>query len=400
MNIDNLASIQNMARTKAIKNYINGQHNVKSRKDFTFKNETFKTAKIVLQSIKSIVDFHSSYICGNPITMNGDKDKIALINGVYRKGLYNKTDYDIAKSIYTYGNAYEYVYKNEKGVIKSKIIRTEDGYPIYDENGNYSSFIEQWTDLTTNTLHEVVYTNYEVIEYSNGVIVHEYNNASGLPIHYTSGNLDEDGYFGLSIVEDLIPIMNEIELLLSKMTDSVSTLSLNPLGISIGDRVDTSIDSNVTGAVLNIESGGDFKYATANIDTNAITKILDNLISQFWTVAQVPSALYGQSNVANVSEVSLKLLFNTADNIAKRTALCMKEGINLRLEYISMLLGVNLNDIDVTFNYNRPVDNASIINDIKTQVELGIMSKETAMRVSPYIVDIDSEVLHIDKNVE
>ena len=392
MEIENIPAMNNIARVNEIKNYMDGVHKIKQRKDFEFKGEKFTTAKIVLQSIKSIVDFHASYILGNPVTLNGDSAQLKLIMSIYKKAFYNSCDYQIAKDIYTYGNAYEYVYKSDDGVVKSKVIRPEYAYPIYDDGGKYVQFIEYMIDTSNNIEYKTVYDTDKVSEYVNGTLTGEYNNPTGLPIHYTCGDLDRSGYFGASIVNDLIPIIDEIEGLLSKMSDSVSTLSLNPLGVSVGDRVDASVDTDITGAVLNIESGGEYKWATAELDTPAISVILDNLLNQFFTIAQVPSVLYGQSNVANVSEVSLKLLFNCADNLAKKTSYELLKGFYQRLEYIGMLVNDNFSDIEISFNYNRPADDTSIVNDIRTQMELGIMSKETAMRVSPYITDVQREL--------
>ena len=396
MNIDNTPAINAIAKAQYIKNYMEGHHKVLSRKDFMFKNEIFHTAKIVLQSIKPIIDFHTSYICGNPVTIGGDSGQAKALATVYKKGNYNKINYNIAKSIYTYGNAYEYVYRDEKGVIKSKLIRPEDSYPIYNKYGEYVSFVEQWNDLITNEQHSIVYTPTEVTEFVGDTPIETYNNTTGLPIHYTSGNMDASGFFGVALTSDLIPIMNEIEALLSKMSDSVNTLSLNPLGVSVGDRVDSSVDSNVTGAVLNIEAGGDFKWATATLDNEAIKTILNNLINQFYVVAQVPSILYGQSNIANVSEVSLKLMFNGADNLSKKTSFSMLEGFYKRAEYISKLLGMSFEEVSYTFNYSRPIDDNSLVNDLKTQLELGIMSKKTAMEKSPYIIDVEEEKKLLD----
>jgi SPP1 family phage portal protein len=396
MTIDNTSAVHNMAEVHKIANYFSGNHRVKQRKDFTFKDKQYQTAKIVLQSIKTVVDFHSSYIAGNPVTINGDTDKLKALNMIYKKGAYNNTDYLIASNLYTYGNAYEYVYRDNDGIIRSKIIRAEDGFPIYDANGSYIKFIEQWVDTVQNVTHSIIYYPKLVQEYINDTLVNEYRNTTGLPIHYTNGNMDLSGFFGVPITDDLIPIMDEIEMLLSKMSDSVGTLSLNPLGVATGDRVDSSVDTDVTGAVLNIEAGGDFKWATAELDTAAIGKILDNLISQYYTIAQVPSVLYGQSNIANVSEVSLKLLFNCADNLAKKTAFNMLIGFEKRLEYIGGLMGMDFSDIDISFNYNRPTDNSAIIDDIQKQRDMGIMSRETAMKCSPYITNVEKEIKNLD----
>lgn len=81
------------------------------------------------------------------------------------------------------------------------------------------------------------------------------------------------GVFSIGIVAQLIPIMNEIEQLLSKMSDSVTTLSMNPMGVVTGQRLDESVHSDLVGATLNLEEGGTFDWATANLDYNSITSL-------------------------------------------------------------------------------------------------------------------------------
>ena len=125
MYLENVLANTNIADVNKIDNYLNGGHSVLNRKDFQYKGETFETAKIVLQSIKSIIDFHSSYICGNPVSITGDKEKVALVQSIYKKGNFNKADYNLAKNIYTYGNAYSYIYR-DNGVIKTKVINNSD----------------------------------------------------------------------------------------------------------------------------------------------------------------------------------------------------------------------------------------------------------------------------------
>lgn len=60
---NNLAMWQN-AEANRIRNYLTGSHAVLGRQDFTFNNKTFHTAKIVLNSLKQIIAFHASYVCG------------------------------------------------------------------------------------------------------------------------------------------------------------------------------------------------------------------------------------------------------------------------------------------------------------------------------------------------
>jgi SPP1 family phage portal protein len=386
-----------------IKNYLLRLHKVLQRKDFKFKDETYTTAKIVLNTLKSLLNFHTSYVIGNPVSISGNQDAVKVFNKVYKKGIYTKTDYQIVNDLYTYGNAFEYTYL-DNGVIKSKVIASEDAYPVYDDNFNYVAFVEHWEDFTTGHSNYIVYTPTLVQHYVDNVLVKEDNNLSGLPIHYCMMDKTEYNFFGDSIMNDLMPIMNQIESLLSKLDDAITTLSLNPIGVSEGQRVDESIPKDIVGATINLEDGGDFKWVNAQMDYNNIKLLLDSLVQQLYAVAGVPASVIGQGNISNVSEVSLKLLFSQTDNKAKQTIQVLKEGFYKRFEYFRKLLAIqgtaisddDYDSLDITFSVNRPVDTQSMMNELKAQYDMGAISKQTIIDISPYTVDVSSELQRIE----
>lgn len=129
-----------------------------------------------------------------------------------------------------------------------------------------------------------------------------------------------------------------------------------------------------------------------------------SLVQQLYAVAGVPASVIGQGNISNVSEVSLKLLFSQTDNKAKQTVQVLKEGFYKRFEYFRKLLaiqGTSLSDddydsLDITFSVNRPVDTESMMNELKTQYDMGAISKQTIIDVSPYTVDTASEMQRIE----
>mgnify|MGYP000995012958 FL=1 len=386
-----------------IKNYLLRLHKVLQRKDFKFKDETYSTAKIVLNTLKSLLNFHTSYVIGNPISISGEPGAVKVFNKVYKKGIYTKTDYQIVSDLYTYGNAFEYTYL-DNGVIKSKVIANEDAYPVYDDDFNYVAFVEHWEDFTTGHSNYIVYTPTLVQHYIDNILTKEDNNLSGLPIHYAMMDKTEYNFFGDSMMNDLIPIMNQIESLLSKLDDAITTLSLNPIGVSEGQRVDESIPKDIVGATINLEDGGDFKWVNAQMDYNNIKLLLDSLIQQLYAVAGVPASVIGQGNISNVSETSLKLLFSQTDNKAKQTVQVLKEGFYKRFEYFRKLLAISgtaisdddYDSLDITFSVNRPVDTQSLMNELKTQYDMGAISKQTIIDISPYTVDVSSELQRIE----
>lgn len=391
-------------RVEDIDSYLRREHDILLRPNFEFKEKTFETAKIILQTLRSIIRFHVGYICSNPVSLTGDKELVSYLNKVYKKGNYNKIDMEVAKDIITYGDAFEYVYLDEKDNIKSKIIKNKDSYPIYDGNGVYTNFVESWKDLDTNKTHYIVYYPEKVEIYEDRNLIDIKANLTGLPIWYSGMDKTKYDKFGDPFILDLIPLINTIESLLSKLDDAVTTLSLSPLGVVSGQRIDSSIPDNIVGAILNLEDGSTFNYASAIMDKESIKLELDYIIQQFYAIACVPSSILGQSNVANVSETSITMLYQQCDNFCKQYIASMQEGFTKRLEYMRKLIeikGMTIDDdvfdsISISFNVNRPVDNKSDMENMKMQYECGAMSRQTIIDKSPYTTDTALELQRIE----
>lgn len=391
-----------------INDYLLREHKVSLREDFEFKGKTFETAKIILQSLRSIIKFHVGYICSNPISLTGDSQVVSDMTNIYKKGNFHKRDMEIAKDLLTYGDCYEYLFLDDKDRICSKIIRNKDSYPIYNSDGKYTHFVEFWKDEDTRDDHYVVYYPDKVEIYINHELVDTKVNLSGLPIWYSSLDKAKNDMFGDPFILDLIPVMDAIEQLLSKLDDAVSTLSLNPIGVVTGQRIDSNIPNNITGVILNLEDNSTFQYASANMDRESIKLELDYLIQMFYSVACVPSVLTGSSNIANVSENSTTMIFYQTDNFCKQFITAMKEGFVTRFEQIRKLLeikGMTIDDelfdtLDFCFNVNRPVDNKSDMENMKLQYECGAISKQTIIDKSPYTTDVALELERLKQESE
>lgn len=390
--------------------FLSGEHKVLQRPDFSFKGEAFNTAKTVLQTAKSIVDFHTSYLVGNPVTLTGDSDAVKAFNNIYSRSDYALIDYQIVDSLVKYGNAFEYVYKGTEGIC-SRVFDPLCAYPVYDEKGVYRAFLEYWRDAVSGNEYYVLYEPDTVTEYSttgsSGTLAKDaqYRNLTGLPVHYTSGVPAPYSPYGVGLVVDLIPIVDELEQLLSKTSDAVTTLSLNPLGVSAGQRIDASIDKDVVGATLNLEDGGKFDFASAMIDSATVSFLYNQLINQLYAVAQVPSIVFN-GNVSNVSEVSLKLLFTQLDNKAKRQSAFLRQGFYKRWDAMRRLMpsdaltDAQFDTLDISFNLGRPTDNTAIVADLVRQYDAGALSRKTFIEQSPYTNDADAELAQIKKEQE
>ena len=393
-------------KVNTIHKHLLREHSVNKRlaETFTFKNKQFVPAAIVLQGMKTVINFHTAYLLGNPVTITGTPSAVEVMNKCYRNGVYSKTDWKILNELMTYGNAFEYVYYDvDKRAIRSKVFRNKDSYPIYDDHNEYRYFVEYWKDKYSGNEHYVIYYPTHIDTYHNNKLVSSKKNFTGLPIHYSAMEKAEYDQFGDSMVLDLIPIQDKIEYLLSKLDDAITTLSLNPIGVITGARITESdmVNTNIAGATLNMEIGGDYKYATAVMDYNCIKFELDQLYQQFNLVAAIPSSMLGQSNIANVSENSMSMVYQLTENRGKQNINALIDGFHTRWEYIRKLLKFNFRhsisdedfeSLNVSFNINKPVDTKQNMENIKMQYDMGAISKRTIMELSPYTTDSAQEL--------
>lgn len=401
-------NLQRISKVLNNKEYLGGKHKILNKEDVKWKGKEFVTTKLVLQEAKTILNFHSTYLLGKPISLNGSEDMVKEYTKIYRKGNYNRIDFKILDKVLKYGDCFEYVYLDD-GVIKSKLINPEDSYPIFSEDtGEYIGFVESWT----NNINKVSYYN---IYYPNKVEcwnneggelqkIDEKMNISGLPIHYHNFNDITENY-GISDLEDIKPILDQIEELLSKMTDSIYTLSLNPLAVATGQGVvpTNPISADACGYTLNLEGGSNFYYASATMDYNSIKLLLDSLHKKLETIACIPSVAMGNSNVANVSEVSLSMLYSLSSVKAMMNEQWLRDGFIERWEVFKKLLelqGICFDSddyIDCEFNYSKPINNEELLNNIMKQWKMGAISLETIIEKSNLTTDVQGELERLQK---
>ena len=396
--VNNGCHAARIAGVVANRNYLAGNHKVLTREDAQYKGKKFVTRKTILQYAKTVIKFHDVFLLGKPLSFSGDETTVKTLNDIYRYGQYSAVDYEILDRVNKFGDAYEAVYV-ENNVIKSKVLDSGCSYPVYDDMGNYISFIESWTDAYSNVTYWNVYYPTYIERWSNDgglmTLVHTDLNVVGLPIHYHNYN-DMDYNFGVSLLADIKPIMDDLEDIMSKMGDSIYVNTLNPMPVAIGQRIDSNIPADATGYVLNLDSG-DFKYANCTMDYNTIKLYLDNLKQMLNDVAGIPSVLGSSTNIANISEVSMQILLMMASINAAETKQWFNRGLRARFEKFKEILcyqGVRTpfnTDIEVVYNESMPVASTEMISNLKALQEMGAVSCQTIMEKSDLVTDPEVE---------
>lgn len=406
--VDEVSHYDNQRRvldTIEKKKYLDGRHAILNRKIEHHNGKPYEARAVVLQYAKLIVRLETTYLLKQPLTIIGDESIVADIKRINKKGKYDNINVDLLSNLIKYGNAYEYVYVNAKGDITSKVIPTECGYPIYDDEMNMISFVEYYTSLESG--YYVVYSDTDVVKYStlgDGElkVIGAYKNVSGLPIHYKIGN-EMSELFGKSDLDDFINIIDNMEDLLSKFSDSFYKHH-NPIPVVIGQQLrGEGLSPHIVGGGITLDDNADFKMVSNEINHQAFETIFNTLVQQLMNIASVPAVALNASDVSNLSEMSMRMLYQLADMKAGINERYLREGLEQRNEKIIGLMSKvgksysedAIESLGMKFHYARPVVESEVIDNIVKMFEVGAMSIESLVEMSPYISNEHQELRRI-----
>ena len=408
--VDEVKHFENQKRILDViekKKYLDGQHNILSREVENYNGKPYEPRKVVLQYGKQIVNLQTTYLLKNPITITGNDNLVSDLKSVYKRGKYDKIDFDILNRIVKFGNGYEYVYVDEVGNIRSKIIETENGFPIYNDELEMVSFLEYYESLESEWF--IVYYPDRVEKWTtlgDGELkmVSQFKNVSGLPIHYKSEN-EMVSCFGKSDLDDFINIIDSMEDLLSKFSDSFYKFH-NPIPVVIGQQLKgEGLNPHIVGQGINLDDGADFKMVSNELNHTAFEVIYKTLKQELLNISSTPAISMNSAEISNLSETSMKILYQLADMKAGINEKYLREGMEKRFEKIVMLLNrmgklyteEDMDTMDIVFHYARPVNEGELIDNIVKLHSVGAISTESIIDLAPYLNNTKQELERIAK---
>ena len=393
-----------------IKEYLSGNHKILNRSVEYWNSKIFHPKIIILQYAKTILNFSSMYLLKNPVTITGNENDVEVYKNIYKKGRFDNTDYKLLDNMLKFGSVYEYLYLDKDKKIKTKIINSEDSYPVYNENNEMIAFIEHWTTSDDNISYYNIYYPNKVEQYNNegGQLnfANQYTNISGLPCVYKNHN-DLDDTNGRSDLEEWINLIDSLEELISVTFDSLSKF-LNPIAImtgqklSIGENGEGAINPNIIGSCIYLDNDSQFDFKSGKVDIDSFEKLWKTLKQCLLDISCTPSISMNSQDVSNLAEVSIKLLFSLADLKSGIYEKHMREGFYDRFKAIEKILKVqgvivDSDDIDVNFQYSRPSNDKDIVDILKTMNDMNAISLRTILEMSPGIPDVMQEMERISK---
>ncbi|OAO80949.1 phage portal protein [Anoxybacillus flavithermus] len=403
--VEEVQSVSNQQRVLNVlnlKDYLNGQHRILQKPNEKFGGKEYVPRKIVLNHALTLLNFQTSFLLQNPITITGKERIVKEYQKINRQGKYDRLNYRILDKMLKYGQVFEYVYL-DKNTIKSKLIDASEGYPVYNHDNEMIAFIQAY--MVDGVDYYVVYTNDVVEAYDNKGgqlrMTGRYANLSGLPIVYkTTNEVNENE--GKSELENWISILDSLEDLISKATDAYYKY-ITGVPVITGQQIKGEGLPDVIGVGLNLDDGATFEFVSNKFDSNAFDTLYETLLNALYTVAHLPAIAVGRTDISNVSTEAVRILYQMALMKAGQNEQYIREGIEQRFERIRKLLaykGVTFTDdefdsLGVVFSYQLPSNDKEVIENMKALREVGGLSLQTMIEQNPYVNDVQQEMMRL-----
>ncbi|AKG35252.1 phage portal protein [Paenibacillus durus] len=401
--VNRVSNQQRINEILDIKEYLSGKHEILQKPSYNYNGQVYEPRKIVLQYAKTILNFSVGYVMSNPVTLTGDKAVTDAFKCVYKRGKYNQIDYDVLDKMTKYGYVAEYVYLDDKQEIKSKLLDPADCFPVFDHHNEYTALIEHY--CVDNVSYYNLYLPDRVEEWNdkggNLRMTGSSNNPAGLPILYH--NQCEIGNLGRSDLLDILPILDNMEDLLSKAVDGYYH-HISGIPVLKGQQLKgDGLPKDIIGGGIVLDDNADFFFANNEFDHQAFETLYKTLTSSLLDIAHVPAISMSKTDVSNLSEVSIRLLFSLADTKGALNSKFLREGMEQRFEKIRELLrgkGLAFSDdeydtLGIVFQFARPSNDKEIVDNLKVLKEIDGMSLESIVERNPYVTDVQGELTRI-----
>jgi SPP1 family phage portal protein len=383
-----------------------------------------KAIRIPIPLKQKIINTSVAFEFGNPVSrIPNEKNELSEeVDEVWKENRLDSVLQEVKKeqkSITQSAIVFYIKTKNKKSKIKSRILKNKDNvfYPVKDDYGDMIYFVWEFAK-TVNSKQE------KYIWVFNETTIEKYRNTEGqfvlfendphyfdkIPVVYFEQELPE-GELANSMID-------RYEVSLSKLAAS-NNYSAHPILFTTGELT-TPLDGDADGKHINgtIEKSddgkvisGDAKFITNNNAADSVKLELSTLKSLIGEVTSTPDitteALQGVGNIAGASlellflDPILKAKFNEGQNttdIQRMLNVIISGIVNMTKKADSRYRAqAQTLRYDIVFNSIMPKDADNLANTLKTSIESGFLSKETAVEVFSYTKNSEEELERIAK---
>lgn len=372
-----------------------GKHKIQSKPDKIVGDERFHTSKVTLNYYKMAVKFFVYLLLSQSVKVTcEDAGFMDFITQFHKFNQIDKHNAEVLEATSVFGNAFEHIFYDQQGNLRVRLIDGMAAIPFWDDYMDLQYFAEQYSEMDYSGMKHTIsriFTDEQTTEFLDGTATSMIENLYGLPIVFYVNDI-----FHRQIktdLEDLQSIVEEMETLLSDVADT-NKYHGDPLLLVFGQRLN---NLQGKGKILNFEKGADAKYLTWDQNINASDWLYNKLKESFFDIAMLPRIFYDTSSLTSVSGVALRMFYLASLIKAQEKAMNFKDGLLRRYKLLARIYELTTNrtidtdSIKIEVNVNLPLNEAETINNLLMLLTGGLITKETALKKTPYVDNPEEE---------
>lgn len=358
-----------------------------------------------------ITDTLTGYFMGEPITYSAiDNSIVEELNLIFEYNDEADENVELARSCSIFGVGYEMLYVDIDGNIRFKRLDAKECIPVYDDTieNELLYFVRYYLDKDIATDKEFMWI--EVIDKEKTMRYKATNTGSNMelieeiphyfnmvPIAIYKNNEEEVGDF-----ENVISLIDAYDKLESDSLNDFEYFCDAYLAL-IGFTADADdVAQMKENRVLLLDKDTDAKWLIKDEQDSTVENLKTRIDRDIHKFSKCPN-LSDENFAANASGVAIKYKMVGTENLIAVKERKFKRGLQRRLELISIVQNIKLNQfdwraVDIIFTRNLPTNDTEIASMVNTLSN--IVSTETLLAQIPFVEDIQAEMERLEKEKE
>ncbi len=390
---------------KELKNYYEGKHKILEK---TKKRSSVPNNKLVNNVARYITDTATGYFLGMPVVYDCMNEKhMEEIQAIYDYNDEGDHNIELAKNMSIYGSIFEMIYIDEDAKIRLARIEPDNVIMIksttlkevlgvirlintVDKKNKKYQKVEFWTAYTCLLL---------MLKDDKFTVIDEYEHYFG-DVPFTEYINNEERLGDFEGVMTLIDAYNTVQSNTANMFqyNDEALLKIRKMGNVTAKQIAEMKEAQ---AII-LENDGDIDWLLKIIDDTAMENYKKRLREDIHNFSNIPN-MSDESFGGNLSGVAVSYKLWGLEQSTAIKERKFKKGLQRRIELITNILNIkggayNYMDVEIGFRRNKP-QNIFEIAQIMTMLS-GELSKETRLKLLPFINDVNLEIEKIDEEKE
>ena len=355
--------------------------------------------RTVINYCKEIVDNYKGYICGVPVTYDGEN--LDELIDILRYNDVDSEDSDLLEDALVYGVAYEICYIDENSKQRFRSFDPRQCVPIYDNT------------LENDLLYLVRFYREDLLDKSNENYIVEVYSRDSIKYYRSSMGFvsfelinEEPHYYGQvpitvfklnreqkSIFDQIMSLQDAYNNLMSDAQDTEDAFADCYMVLKGVTADEEELSKMKTNKILMMDTDASAEYLTKDINNQQFSSLQDIYDDQIYRKAGCPN--FTDEKFFASSGIALRFRLLQFENKASGIVNQMTKALQRRLELLCGVLNLTgseyiWRDVDIRFTRNIPDQLVpSTAQEVITYK--GTVSEHTLLGLLPFVENVDEE---------